>query len=80
MQICNRCVMDSTDPAIVFDDNGNCDQCNNYFNVIKPYYDKNIKEDSFREIAKKIRKEGESNDFDCLLGMSVADLIAHIYY
>lgn len=70
MQICNRCVMDSTDPAIVFDDNGNCDQCNNYFNVIKPYYDKNIKEDSFREIAKKIRKEGESNDFDCLLGMS----------
>lgn len=28
--VCNRCVMDSTDPNIVFDESGNCNYCNDY--------------------------------------------------
>ena len=27
---CNRCIMDSTDPEIVFDDNGICNHCHEF--------------------------------------------------
>ena len=30
-QICNNCVMDTSDPKITFDLNGVCDFCNNYY-------------------------------------------------
>ena len=32
-QICNRCVMDTSDPEICFDEKGNCNHCNEYLNV-----------------------------------------------
>ena len=70
MRICNSCVMDESDPAITFDENGNCDNCSNYLTKVKPFYTENIKNDSFRSIAKRIRKEGKGKDFDCILGMS----------
>ena len=62
--------MDDTDPAITFDNYGTCDNCRNYFDKVKPFYDQNIKNDSFRRIAGTIRKEGKGKDFDCILGMS----------
>lgn len=30
-QQCTRCIMDTTDPEIVFDDQGRCNHCNDYF-------------------------------------------------
>ncbi len=69
-QICNRCVMDTTDPRIQFDENGICDSWNNYERHVKPYYLKNIHDDAFGPIAKKIIKEGKGKEFDCILGMS----------
>ena len=35
-RICANCVMDTTDYMIKFDENGICDQCNNYYNNILP--------------------------------------------
>ena len=29
-QICNRCVMDTSDPEIIFDNNGYCNHCNEF--------------------------------------------------
>lgn len=31
---CNRCVMDTSDCEISFDEKGNCNHCNNYFDRI----------------------------------------------
>ena len=29
-RICNRCVMDTTDPGVTFDEQGYCSACNTY--------------------------------------------------
>lgn len=36
LQVCVNCVMDSTDPTIIFDEIGMCDYCHNYYNNILP--------------------------------------------
>ncbi len=34
-QICKRCVMDTTDPDIIFDQNGVCNHCKNAIELLK---------------------------------------------
>lgn len=70
-QRCTRCVMDTTDSRISFDESGVCDHCRNFDKNIKPYW--NPKENRFDElekIAERIRKEGKGRDYDCILGLS----------
>tara|TARA_B110001450_G_scaffold153384_1_gene143107 strand:- start:2780 stop:3877 length:1098 start_codon:yes stop_codon:yes gene_type:complete len=62
--------MDTTDPRIEFDEDGICDNCNNYRESISPYYLENIQNNTFSPIAKKIYQEGKGKEFDCILGMS----------
>ena len=35
-QVCTNCVMDTSDSAITFDENGMCDHCQNFYTNIKP--------------------------------------------
>ena len=35
-KICKKCVMDTSDPNITFDDEGICEYCNNFETYIKP--------------------------------------------
>lgn len=37
-QRCTRCVMDTTDSKISFDENGVCDHCRNFNKNIAPYW------------------------------------------
>lgn len=70
-QRCSRCVMDTTDSKITFDENGVCDHCRNFDKNIKPYWKpQENRFDELEEIAKQIRKAGEGNDYDCILGLS----------
>ena len=63
--------MDTTDSKISFDDKGICDHCNTYYSDILPKWHTDEKGDkALKEIVKKIKKEGEGKDFDCLMGMS----------
>jgi N-acetyl sugar amidotransferase len=70
IQICQNCVMDTTDPRIEFDEDGICDNCNNYQRYVKPYHLKNIHDDTFGPVAEQIIGEGKGKEFDCILGMS----------
>ena len=70
-QRCSRCVMDTSDSKISFDENGVCDHCRNFDINIKPYW--NAKEDRLDElmkIAEEIKKAGRGRDYDCILGLS----------
>lgn len=70
-QRCSRCVMDTTDSKITFDENGVCDHCRNFDARIKPTW--RPQENRFEELevlSKQIRKSGEGNDYDCILGLS----------
>lgn len=70
-RICNRCVMDSSDPDIQFDDNGFCNHCSNALKRINHLYsDKNRNKDKLDEIVKKVKSEGLGNKYDCLIGLS----------
>ncbi|MDT0593670.1 N-acetyl sugar amidotransferase [Glaciecola petra] len=69
--ICSRCVMDTTDSKITFDENGVCDHCLTFDKDIAPFWnpqDGDIKE--AQKMADAIRKEGEGKEFDCIIGMS----------
>lgn len=70
-QICKKCIMDTSDPHIHFDKQGVCDYCNNFENTIKPSWHTDEKgAEELRQLATKIKKEGEGKDFDCIIGLS----------
>jgi len=63
--------MDTSDPNIIFDENGVCDHCHDYENNVKPNWhtDENGKKELIK-IVEKIKKLGKGKDFDCILGIS----------
>lgn len=70
-QICTRCVMDTTDSKIIFDENGVCDHCNTYDSDIRPNWNPNDKGlAEIQSYAEKIKADGKNKDFDCIIGMS----------
>jgi len=70
-QICNRCIMDTTDPEIKFDDNGNCSNCTSALELAKKIWfpDENG-EKILDKIFDKIKHEEKDNEFDCIIGLS----------
>lgn len=70
-QICTRCVMDTTDSKITFDENGVCDHCRNFDKNIAPYWKpQENRFDELEKLAEKIREAGKNNEYDCVLGLS----------
>lgn len=70
-QRCTRCVMDTTDSKIVFDEDGVCDHCRNFDKNIKSFWNAHEENtDELMELAAKIRKAGEGKEYDCILGLS----------
>lgn len=70
-QICTRCVMDTTDSKITFDENGVCDHCRNFEKNIAPYWKpQENRFDDLQKLAFQIRKAGKKSEYDCILGLS----------
>lgn len=70
-QRCTRCVMDTSDSKITFDEHGVCDHCLNFDKNIKNNWkSKENRLDELEQVAMKIRKEGKGHDYDCILGLS----------
>lgn len=70
-QVCTNCVMDTSDPNIVFDSNGVCDHCHDFDINLKPKWntgDKGKKE--LNKIIEQVKSQGKNKEFDCLLGIS----------
>jgi len=63
--------MDTTDSKITFDEQGVCDHCNDFYGHVLPNWHTDEKgRAELESIVLKIKKEGQSKDFDCILGMS----------
>lgn len=70
-QQCTRCMMDTSDPNITFNEEGLCSYCQNYDINIKPYWKPNENRfDELEKIASQIREAGKGHDYDCILGLS----------
>lgn len=70
-QVCKRCIMDTSDSNIRFDDQGLCEYCNNFDHNIVPHWHTDARgEEKLMRIAENIRAEGKGKEFDCILGLS----------
>ncbi|MDO9384683.1 MAG: N-acetyl sugar amidotransferase [Hyphomicrobiaceae bacterium] len=70
-QICQNCIMDTSDSNIVFDGQGRCDYCNNYQTNILPNWhpdDRGLRE--LTPTIEAIKAHGKGRDHDCLIGIS----------
>lgn len=70
-QICQCCVMDTTDEDIVFDEKGICQRCNEYQTRILPKwnYGKGHMEE-LNKLLEDIKRSGKGKEYDCILGLS----------
>lgn len=69
--ICTRCVMDTTDPAIHFDESGICNHCKIYDERVRDeLYLDDVGQQKLRQIIGKIKKAGENRKYDCVIGLS----------
>lgn len=70
-QICKRCIMDTSDKTIVFDEDGICNHCKGaiYLNA-KRGYKKDISEQHLKDMLTRIKKEQECKKYDCIIGVS----------
>ncbi len=70
-QICTNCVMDTTDPKIVFDDKGVCDHCLGFYRDVEPNWHPNeAGKEMFRQQIAQIKKETAGAEYDSIIGVS----------
>lgn len=70
-QMCTKCVMDTTDPEIVFDEDGECNHCK-YFkiNITPAWPHENQRDGLLKTLITEIKSSGKGKDYDCILGLS----------
>ena len=69
-RMCTRCVMDTTDPDIVFDENGVCNHCTAAIELYKSIIGDKDRKNKLDELIKKIKEDGSSRKYDCVIGVS----------
>lgn len=70
-RICSKTIMDTSDPKIVFNENGESDYYTNFIETILPNWHTDARGFSeLMQISDKIKKEEIGKDFDCIIGLS----------
>lgn len=70
-QICTKCVMDTSDPNIVFDERGVCDHCSDFEkNIVPRWHPDEHGRRQLETIVEQIKAAGRDKDFDCITGLS----------
>jgi len=79
--ICNRCVMDTSDQHIEFDEYGICNHCRYYDEKIAPAL--LTSEEKRRQLSKvvaRIKKVGAKKKYDCIAGLSGGKDSSYVCY
>lgn len=70
-QQCTRCVMDTTDPQITFNNKGECNLCTEFLNKRIHHNYQGAKSDQQLEgIVSEMKKTGKNKKYDCIIGLS----------
>lgn len=68
---CSSCVMDTTDPKIVFDNAGVCNHCHTFAETaIREWFPNEEGARRLANIFKRIKSSGAGRPYDCILGLS----------
>lgn len=68
-QICTRCIMDTSDPDIVFDDKGVCNHCKQAEKLLQSCSDKKAVF-NMDEYLNRVKNDGIGKEYDCIIGVS----------
>lgn len=70
-QQCTRCLMDTSDPEIRFNDEGHCNHCTDFFEKTAARTYQGEKSDRELDLLiRQIKAAGKGKEYDCLLGIS----------
>lgn len=68
---CLRCVMDTSDPHISFDEHGICNHCRNYeLRMASEMFVDEAGQSHLQALLTEIKKSGAKHDYDCIIGLS----------
>jgi len=70
-RVCTQCIMDTSDPEIVFDKAGVCHHCHDYARrVAAEVYPGVQGRQQLAKAVAQIKRDGEGKKYDCILGLS----------
>ncbi len=70
-QRCTRCIMDTSDPDIVFDVKGVCNHCHRYDELFSlRVFSKEEGQQALEALVNGIKKNGKGREYDCIIGVS----------
>lgn len=70
-KVCSKCVMDTSDPDITFEQNGVCSHCRAFHDKVESEWKADVNNGRKLDAAiKAIKASGQGKEYDCLLGLS----------
>ena len=72
-RICKRCVMDTSDPDIQFNEKGYCNHCQRVEEILKqePHcLSQKEKKQRLDDLLKQVKSDGKNKRYDCIIGVS----------
>lgn len=70
-KVCTRCIMDTSDPEIIFNEEGVCNHCISFDKLLNTEWFPNEEgKQKLDNIINKIKQEGKKNKYDCIIGLS----------
>lgn len=69
-QECVKCVMDTSDPWIQFDESGVCSHCQSYAEFVEALGDEHARKVKLEAIVDRLKRAGRGKDYDCIMGLS----------
>ena len=80
-QVCKRCVTDTTDPGVTFDEQGICSSCRRYEEVrAQRGYRPGISEKELEHTVSVMKETSHDLPYDCLIGVSGGVDSAYMLY
>lgn len=72
VQVCARCVMDTSAPDIVFDDDGICNYCTDFLREKARFIEDDPvkREAKLNALVERIKERGKGKRYDCIVGVS----------
>ena len=70
-QCCTRCVMDTSDPEIIFDEQGVCNHCHQFDQrAYTEWFPNDEGRRRWEVLVQQIKASGAGQEYDCILGLS----------
>ena len=70
IQVCTRCIYDSRIPKISFNDEGVCNYCEQYDQMMEEYPTGKVGEDILAKEVEQVKKDGIGKPYDVVIGVS----------